>query len=285
MQDDQEQEIEVPEDDQTEDTEPPAGDESQGDEDEKEPEEGDDEQELEVSFGDEKEAEPEPESELLTDLRQRHRSLKKKLRKTLHELEEIKKPQVEKPIDPGPKPTLESCDYDSDQYEAKLSDWFEVKRKAARAAEEAAARQEEDKKAQQKIYENYNERRQSLKIKDFKEAEEEVVEALDVMKQNVILKYAKKPELIVYALGKNPAKLRELSKMDAFEFAKELGRLEDKLKVGKRKPKTQPEKTISSTGTLSGTTDRTLEKLRAEAEKTGNYTKVNDYRRRKRKAG
>lgn len=262
--------------DQEESTEPP--DEEQADE--QEPDE------LEISFGDEKEEEDEPsESHVFADLRNRHKSLKKKYRQTLHELEQLKVPAKDQAIDPGAKPTLEGCDYDSDQYENQLSDWYEKKRKADQHAEKIAARQKEEEAAQQKIYQNYNERRQNLKVKDYKEAEEEVIEGLDIPKQNIILKYAKKPELIVYALGKSPSKLAELAKLDDIAFAKELGRLEDNLKVGKRKPKTQPEKTISSTGSLSGTVDRTLDKLREDAARTGNYTKVNEYKRKKRRAG
>lgn len=277
MQGDQEQEVIEPDDDQTEDTEPPAGEEESQGEDESE------EEELEVSFGDEKEdSQEEPESGLITDLRSRHRNLKKKYRQTLHELEQIRQP--DKPADPGPKPTLEACDYDSDQYEDKLSNWYEARRKADEESAKAAAKAKEEEAEQQKIYQKYSERKTALKVKDFTEAEEEVAEQLDVTKQNVILKYAEKPELIVYALGKNPAKLAQLSKLDPFQFAKELGKLEGNLKVGKRKPKTQPEKTISSTGTLSGTTDRTLEKLREEAARTGNMSKVLAYKRKKRRA-
>lgn len=281
MQDDQEQSVEETE--QNEDTESPAGDESQGEETEQDQDsEQPEEDELEISFGDEKEEKPEEtESGLLTDLRSRHRSLKKKYRQTLHELEQIRQP--EKPADPGPKPTLESCDYDSDQYETKIADWYESKRKADEESAKAAAKAEQEQAEQQKIYHNYNERKATLKVKDYKEAEEEVIENLAVSKQNLILKYAKKPELIVYALGKSPTKLAALDKLDDYEFAKELGKLEGNLKVGKRKPQTQPEKTISSTGSLTGTTDRTLEKLREEAARTGDMSKVMAYKRKKRR--
>lgn len=289
MQDDQEQEPEVIDDDQSQDADPPAGEESRGEE-ESEPSSDDDkkqpdeeEEELDISFGDEKEDEKQPESFLVNDLRDRLRNVKKKYRKTLYELEQLQKPEST-PAEPGPKPTLESCDYDSDQYESKLDQWHEKKRQSDQVKQQAAARKEKEDAEWQKIHKNYGERRQALKIKDFDNAEEEVIETLSIPKQNIILKYASKPEMIVYALGKNPAKLAEMAKMDEFMFTKELGRLEDKLKVTKRKPKTQPEKTIKSTGTLSGTVDKTREKLREEAARTNNYTKLNEYNRRKRRA-
>lgn len=281
MPDDQEQDVIESEDDQTQDTEPPAGDDSRGDEEEPEPKE--DEEELEVSIDGEEEVEPEPESNLLNDLRQRHRNLKKKYRQTLHELEKVQAPQGAAPIDPGPKPTLEQCDYDSDQYESKLSDWFAKKRAVEDHEKQTAAQKEKENQEWQKIYARYGERKQALRVKDYDEAEQEIIEQLDIPKQNLLVKYAEKPEIVVYALYKNPAKLSAMSRLDQFEFVKELGRLESTLKVGKRKPKTQPEKTIQSTGTLSGTTDRTLEKLREEAARTGNMSKVLKYKRDKKR--
>ena len=278
------EELEEPEDEQPQDEpESPEKDQGEGEAPEETDDPETDEDELEVSFDEKQEPEEPKSSRVLNDLRGRHRNLKKKYRKALHRLEELEKPE-QSPTDPGPKPTLESCDYDSDQYEKKIDAWYDKKRQADLIAEKTAAKKQSEENEQRQIYANYSERKAGLRVKDYAEAEEEVIDQLDITKQNVILKYAKKPELIVYALGKSPAKLAELAKLDAFEFAKELGRLEDNLKVGKRKPKTKPEKTIQSTGSLSGTTDRTLEKLREEAAKTGNMSKVMAYKRKKRRA-
>jgi len=52
------------------------------------------------------------------------------------------------------------------------------------------------------------------------------------------------------------------------------------LKVTNRKPATAPEKVLTGTGSTSGSVDSTLDKLRAEAEKTGDYTKVTAYKRK-----
>jgi hypothetical protein len=40
-----------------------------------------------------------------------------------------------------------------------------------------------------------------------------------------------------------------------------------------------PEKPVQGNGRLSGSSDATLERLRADAEKTGNYTKVIAYKK------
>jgi len=54
------------------------------------------------------------------------------------------------------------------------------------------------------------------------------------------------------------------------------------LKVTNRKAATAPERTINSGGgRLSGAIDSTLERLRAEALKTGDLSKVMEYKRRK----
>jgi hypothetical protein len=276
-------------------TDPPAGEEEDGleegqvkrEDNESEPEpsslQQDGEEEIEVSLGEESD---ETESGLITDLRQRHRKLKQKYRKTQYELDQLKTPQTEIVDEPGPKPTLEACDYDSDEYDKKISTWFDKKHRAEAAQKEAAARAEKEKAELQRIYHNYEERKNKLKkmVKDFDESEDAVTDALSITKQNIILCATKKPELIVCALGKSPAKMEELSKLDDIQFSMELARLEDNLKVGKRKPKTKPEKTVNGTGTLSGTTDRTLERLRQEAAKTGDMSKVMQYRRKKRRA-
>jgi hypothetical protein len=64
------------------------------------------------------------------------------------------------------------------------------------------------------------------------------------------------------------------------KFAFAVSKLESQLKVTNRKPATTPEKVLTGTGSTSGSVDSTLDKLRAEAEKTGDYTKVTAYKRK-----
>jgi len=57
------------------------------------------------------------------------------------------------------------------------------------------------------------------------------------------------------------------------------------MKVTSKKAPRPPEKTLNGgNGSLSGTVDSQLASLRAEAEKTGDYTKINKYKSDKRKA-
>ena len=107
----------------------------------------------------------------------------------------------------------------------------------------------------------------------------------NVTQQGIIVQGADNPALVVYALGKNPKKAKELASItDPVKFAIAVGKLETQLKVTNRKAPPPPEKTLQGTGPKSGAVDSTLERLRADAEKTGDYTKVLQYKRQKREA-
>jgi len=56
--------------------------------------------------------------------------------------------------------------------------------------------------------------------------------------------------------------------------------LETKLKVTSRKTAPAPEKTIKGSGALSGSSDSQLERLREEAARTGDMSKVVAYKQK-----
>jgi hypothetical protein len=119
-----------------------------------------------------------------------------------------------------------------------------------------------------------------MKAKDFDDAEDTVKDILNVTQQGIIVKGAENPEFVVYALGKNPKKAQELAQIDdPIDFAFAISKLESKLKIATKKSAPPPEKTVKGTGRVSGSVDSTLERLRAEAEKTGDYSKVMKYKR------
>ena len=83
-----------------------------------------------------------------------------------------------------------------------------------------------------------------------------------------------------------PAKARELAKItDLPKFIAELVRVETQVKT-MPKPKTapQPERVIRGSGPLPASSDKQLDRLRAEADKTGDRTKVAAYLRQKQTA-
>ena len=185
----------------------------------------------------------------------------------------------------GEKPTLEKVDYDTDRYETELAAWYERKRKhdeveAARQSEAQAVERE----WKQKL-EGYQSAKAGLKVRDYDEAEDVVQDAFTVTQQGMILQGAENPALLVYALGKNPKRAKELASIkDPVKFAFAVARLETQLKVTKRKASSKPDPKITGTGRVSGAVDSTLERLRADAERTGDYSKVFQYKKQKRSA-
>jgi len=154
-------------------------------------------------------------------------------------------------------------------------------------AELQANTEEDQNKKWQTRQESYVSLKKEHSFKDFEDAEELVSNTFNLTQQNIVVQGADDSALLVYALGKNPKKLEELSKIsDPYEFAFKIAKLEAQLKVTNKKAPT-PEKRVSTgkAGGMSGNSDKTLASLRAEADKTGDYTKVTAYKRKLRDKG
>lgn len=273
-----------------------AGDENTEEEESEEEEQEESEEETEeeggevvVTIAGEKAADEEDESAApawVKKLRKDHRDAQKELRE-LRAKVNAPEPDKSAPV-LGKKPTMDDSDidYDADKFEEKLTDWHDRKREI----EQAQTTQQQQQKKQEEEWQGrlaaYATSKTGLKVKDFADAEEQVQSSLNVTQQGIIIQGAENPALVVYALGKNPKKAAELAAIsDHVKFAFAIAKLETQLKVQNRKSAPPPEKTVSGTGKVSGSVDSNLERLRAEAEKTGDMTKVNAYRReQKRKA-
>ena len=248
------------------------------------PEATEESDEFTVSIGEES---PPPEEsaaapEWVRELRKSHREAQRKIREYEQRLQTLQATET-KPVALGAKPKLEDYDYDSDKFEQALDAWHERKRQVAEVEARARAAQEEQAKAWQTKLESYGKAKAELKVRDYDDAEEIAQQTLSVVQQGVILQGADNPALVVYALGKNPKKAKELSSIaDPVKFAFAVAKLEKELKVMPRKSAPAPERVVQTTGPKSGAVDSTLERLRAEAEKTGDYNKVMQYKRQKR---
>jgi desulfoferrodoxin (superoxide reductase-like protein) len=248
--------------------------------------ETEDTEEVVVSIGEEA---PPPEEqthapEWVRELRKTNRELQRQNRELQNKLQTTAQTET-KPVVLGVKPKLEDHDYDADKFEAALADWFERKRQA----DEASARQEAEVMNQQKAWkaklDGYGKAKAELRVKDFEDAEAVALELFNITQQGVMLQGADNPALVVYALGKNPKKAKELSDIkDPVKFAFAVAKLEKELKVTNRRAAPSPERIVSGTGRSSGAVDSTLERLREEAARTGNMTKVIQYRAQKRSA-
>lgn len=251
-----------------------------------------DEGEVEVTFGEKPDDETQEDGEddedassVIRNMRKREREKDKKLRQVERELEQLRKaqqPQQQVPELP-PKPTLESCDWDESEFEQKLIDW----QKQASQVEQAKAKAQEQQQALVREAEAkrtaYQEGAKKLKAKDFADAEEEVVSIFDQARQSILLEASDNPALLVYALGKNPAQLERLSKItNLAKFAAELGKLEKDLKVSKPTKPAPADTNLRSNAPASGSSKK-LAQLEADAERTGDRTKLIAYKKSLRK--
>ena len=257
----------------------------QSDDQDTESNEGDSDEVI-VSIGEEA---PPPEEqthapEWVRELRKTNRELQRQNRELQGKLQSTAQTET-KPVVLGKKPSLEEHDYDADKFEAALADWFERKRQA----DEANAKQEAEVMNQQKAWQakldGYGKAKAELRVKDFEDAEAVAQELFNITQQGVVLQGADNPALVIYALGKNPKKAKELSDIkDPVKFAFAVAKLEKELKVTNRRAAPPPERIVSGTGRVSGAVDSTLERLREEAARTGNMTKVIQYKSQKRAA-
>jgi hypothetical protein len=247
--------------------------------------ETEDTEEVVVSIGEEAPPPEEhtPAPEWVKELRKTNRELQRQNRELQGKLQAA--PTENKPVVIGNKPKLEDHDYDADKYEEALTNWFERKRQA----DDVNAKQEAEVMNQQQAWQakldGYGKAKAELRVKDFEDAEEVAQQVFSITQQGVLLQGADNPALVVYALGKNLAKAKELAEIkDPVKFAFAVAKLEKDLKVTNRRQAPAPERIVTGTGRSSGAVDSTLERLREEAARTGNMTKVIQYRAQKRSA-
>ena len=185
----------------------------------------------------------------------------------------------------GDEPTLEGCGYNGEKFAQEYKAWL----KRSQQADQQRAEAEKAAKAQNEAWSQritcYQNEKAGLKVKDFDAAETVVLGAFDQLQQSILVAGAEKPGLLMYALGKNPGKARELAAIkDPVKLAFALARLEEKLKVTPRKPSAAAETRLPAGGRAAGeaaletSPDRTLDKLREEALKTGDLSKVIQYK-------
>lgn len=213
------------------------------------------------------------------DLRKSHREAQRKLAEAEAELQRLKGGNA--PQDVGQKPTLAGCDYDDERFERELLAWNDRKAKAEQAQQAAARQQQEAQQQWQNTLNRYGKAKAELRVRDFDVAEMAVEQDLDRTQMGVILHSAKAPELVVYALGKSDAKRKEIAAIrDPLLFARAIWELESQVKVTQRTPAAPPpERVVKSTVAGAAAVDNTLERLREEALKSGDITKLNAYKR------
>jgi hypothetical protein len=219
------------------------------------------------------EDEDEGETSSIRELRARNRELKAQLRK----FEEGKDGGVEAL---GPKPTIEDFDYDEERFTEALLAWGEKKREFDAREQEQREKDEALKKRFHERKAHYDEAKVSLGAKDFDSAEDAVCDVLSIPQQNFIIANVENPALFVYALGKNEKHLQALAaETDPASFIYKLAKLETKMEVTDVKTKPKPERRPNGKSAAPMSGEKKLERLRAEAAKTGDFSKVHAFKK------
>jgi len=217
------------------------------------------------------------EANWLKELRKAHRDALREKRELETKLKALETPKQETVL--GKKPTLADLDYDAEKYEAELESWHERKRKVEAEIEVEAQKKAAEQESQKARLAGYHKAKAELKVADFQDAEDSVVEALNVSQQAIIVNGSDNSAVVIYALGKNPKKLKELAEIsDPVKFSFAVAKLEAQLKITPKTKAPPPEPKVVGTAALSAGSDAHLEKLRSEAERTGDYSKVHKYK-------
>lgn len=212
-------------------------------------------------------------SSAFRQMRQANREKARRIKELEKQLESAK--PKEQPL--GVEPTLEACDYDAEKFKSQYREWLE--KKAKREAEIKAQEQQEQEaqRAWQQRLSHYSQlREQRVKQdKEFEEFEEIVQSELTDVQRGILLKGAKDATAVIAFIGKDPAQLEKYARItDPVEFAFAIAELEVTMKQPRNSQQMpQPERKIRGNAGVLNANAR-LEQLRAEAMKTGDYTKV-----------
>ena len=222
------------------------------------------------------------------------REMRRKLRKAQSENKRLKKDREKKDVEAelpplGEKPTLEDFEYDEERYEEAVVAYTDRKRQHDKKASEIKTRNENAQKRHDKKLETYQARKKEIMVEvpDFEDAEDHVRNALSETNQAILVAATNDPTVMVLALGTKPKMLEKLKAIDdPIAFAAEVARLEARLKVNDKSNRAKPERRVKrGTAATDGlSSDKQLERLEAEADKTGDRTAVQAYKRKMRES-
>lgn len=216
--------------------------------------------------------------EWVRELRKSNREKDRQIRE-LQDQVKTAKPAAQA-VEVGEEPTLEGSDYDEAKFKADWKAWNKRQADQAEQERKKQADAEAGQKAWQAKLDAYGKLKSDLKVRDFEEVEAVAQDTFSVTQQGIIVSGAENPAVVIYALGKNPKKAKELASItDPVKFAFAVAKLETQMKVTPRKTAPLPESTVRGNARVSAGIDSTLDRLRAEADRTGDRTKVAAYMR------
>lgn len=241
---------------------------------------------LTLSFETEEEEElPDEAPKWAKELRVRNREQAKENRELKRALKDndAKKAAENEAVVLGEKPKLEDFQYEEDKYAEALLGWNDRKRDFDKQETAKVTEAEEQTKNWNNRLSHYE--AQKLDIDDFDDAEDVVKDTLSVTQQGIIIAGSEKSAKLTQALGKNPKVLEKLAEItDPIKFAMAIGRMETQMSSRNGKKPPSPEKRLNSSGPTAAGGNKTLDNLRAEADKTGDLSKVIAYKRKQKAA-
>jgi hypothetical protein len=182
----------------------------------------------------------------------------------------------------GPEPDLSDpdIDFNKDLFKTRYAEWLQRKQDHEAIERKRAQEEQAAKAAWAETQATYAAEKMAIRVADFAEAEEAVVDGLTEAQQGFILHVAKKRAELVYAVGKSPKILRELAAIsDPLKFAARLGEIQAAMKITPKRTAPPPETSPRGVSGVAMGADAKLAELEAEADRTGDRTKVAAYRR------
>lgn len=217
----------------------------------------------------------------VAEVRKKNREQQKVIGRLQKQLEE-KLAEKPEPADivVGEAPKLEDFNYEEEKFSKAYSEYAEKVQKANLQKQQKDVELQKQQAHWTEKRTKYAVQQKTHAFKDFNDSEDYVVSVLNNTQQNIILNGANDAALLVYYLGRSPDTLEALEKIkDPIDFAVKVGMLEARLSTKQKKKAPAPEKRVAGKKSTSVKSDTTLEKLRKEAEVTGEYTKLQAYKR------
>lgn len=230
-----------------------------------------------IAFADEgEEIDPAQDTPLVKKLREQLREAQKKA----HRASPSADASDPEPVIPA-EPNADSLGWDIDKLEAANKEYLKACREHAAWEVREAERKAAHERIQNEQAKRIEQQRNGLGVSDYEARAALVKERLTEQQLAVLIEGADNPARIIYALGRSETRLDELAGMASLaKFAARLGQMEKEIRVTKRSPPA-PESRVSggNASVAIGGTDKELERLEREADRTGDRTKIIQYKR------
>jgi hypothetical protein len=185
-----------------------------------------------------------------------------------------------------PEPDLwDDCEGDPDKFKAALLEWQENERQVAESAKKVDTGREAAIREWQGDLQSYQDKKAKLARPDFADAESQIIATMTDAQQSTIIMAAKDPARFIYALGRSPNRLAQLAEItNPIKLAAEVARIEG-ARIMPRKEPANVDTPLKGGARLSNVPkDEKEDALIKEAQRTGDATKLRDYRRAQKQA-